>query len=468
MPDIAYLNGNFVDIDSPCIPVEDRGFQLGDGVYEVIRCYEGHPFAADAHLSRLFRSLKEILLDVPWDREALMDIMTQAVRKSGYRDAIIYLQVTRGAAPRVHAFPASPVPTLAMTVREAVPLPPEAFRDGVKVILEPDIRWLRCDIKSIDLLPNVLAKERARRAGAYECVLVRETGPLGGGLPGGGLVTEGASSNVFIVKQGVLLTAPASNLILSGITRGIVLELARQNGIPVIEAWFTRDDLLRADEIFLTGTTAEVLPVTRIGDTLVAGGKRGPVTEMLHRIFEQYRANNMCRKQGGGIPVKIGVLSDTHIPVRAKEIPREILEAFSGADLIIHAGDIVSFEVLEELARLAPVEAVSGNMDPPEIREKLPSSKTIEVAGKTIAIMHGHGSPEETVRTAETGFPGADCVVFGHTHRPYTGYKGKTLILNPGSCVDSPWTDRPSYAILYMDDGDPTSDMEARIFYLRD
>lgn len=166
--------------------------------------------------------------------------------------------------------------------------------------------------------------------------------------------------------------------------------------------------------------------------------------------------------------MKIGVISDTHIPVRAKEIPREVLEAFSDADLIIHAGDIVSFEVLNELAKLAPVEAVSGNMDPAEIKEQLPPTKTVQVGNKKIVVMHGQGSPEETVRMAETGFPGADCVVFGHTHRPYTGYKGRTLILNPGSCVDSPWTDRPSYAMLYLNDGDPTADLEARIFYLKE
>ncbi|GAJ19896.1 unnamed protein product, partial [marine sediment metagenome] len=135
--------------------------------------------------------------------------------------------------------------------------------------------------------------------------------------------------------------------------------------------------------------------------------------------------------------------------------------------LIIHAGDLTQLEVLDQLATIAPVEAVYGNMDPPEVREKLTPTREIKLKGKAIAIMHGDGSPEETMRLAENSFPGADCVIFGHTHRAYTGYKGKTLLLNPGSCVESPWTERPSYAILYLDDNDATADIEARIFYLK-
>lgn len=275
MPEIAYVEGAFMDLSEARVSVEDRGFQFGDGIYEVVRCYRGTPFALEEHLARLERSAFGIELSLPEDAHRLAELAVEALRRSGIEEAVLYMQVTRGWAPRNHAFPETVNPALVITVRPARPAPPDRATLGAEVITVPDERWLRCDIKSTDLLPNVIAKQKAKRAGALEAIMIRD----------GVHVTEGASANVFAVKDGAVHTAPEGPRILSGITRSIVLQLARGNGIPVVEGFFAPAFLAGADEVFITSTTMEVVPCVKIDGRPVADGKPGPVTRALASAY---------------------------------------------------------------------------------------------------------------------------------------------------------------------------------------
>ena len=277
MPDIGFVNGRFMPLEEATVPVEDRGFQFGDGVYEVIRTYHGKPFQLDAHLIRFERSAGAIDLPLPWILQQWAAHVQEGVRRSGYAESKVYLQLTRGAAPRDHAFPASVKPTAVMTVRELKPMDPTRQAAGVAVMTMDDWRWGRCDIKSVNLLPNVMARQKAAQAGAFEAIFVRH-----------GQVTEGAVSNVMIVKAGRVLTAPGGEQILSGVTRTLVLELARKEGLPVEERFVSREELLHADEVFLTSTTIEVLPVIRVDGGPVGSGKPGPVTQKLQAAFRRF------------------------------------------------------------------------------------------------------------------------------------------------------------------------------------
>ncbi|MGH7260715.1 MAG: D-amino-acid transaminase [Nitrospiraceae bacterium] len=277
MPDIGFVNGRFMPLDEATVSVEDRGFQFGDGIYEVIRTYHGQLFQLDAHLARLERSAKAIELPLPWNSQQWATHVREGITRSGYAESKVYLQLTRGAAPRDHVFPVSMKPTAVMTVREMKPMDPTLQASGVAVMTMDDWRWGRCDIKSVNLLPNVMARQKAKQAGAFEAVFVHR-----------GQVTEGAVSNVMVVKAGRVLTAPESERILSGVTRTIVLELARKEGLPVEERFVTLDDFLRADEIFLTGTTVEVLPVIRVDGKSVGTGKPGPVTLKVQAAFQRF------------------------------------------------------------------------------------------------------------------------------------------------------------------------------------
>ncbi len=262
------------------VSVEDRGFQFGDGIYEVIRTYHGQPFQLDAHLVRLERSARAIELPLPWNLKQWAAHVRDGIKRSGYAESKVYLQLTRGAAPRDHVFPASAKPTAVMTVREMRPMDPTLQASGVAVMTMDDWRWGRCDIKSVNLLPNILARQKAKQAGAFEAVFIRN-----------GQVTEGAVSNVMIVKASSVVTAQEGEQILSGVTRTIMLELARKEGLPVEERFATKDELLHADEIFLTGTTVEVLPVVQVdGQAIGAGGsgKPGPVTQRLQAAFRRF------------------------------------------------------------------------------------------------------------------------------------------------------------------------------------
>lgn len=274
MPDIGFLNGRFMPLEQTLVSVEDRGFQFGDGVYEVIRTYQGIPFQLEAHLARLERSAKAIGLAMPYQARDWRGFVAEGIKQGGYEDSKVYIQVTRGVAPRDHAFPVAATPTAIMTVRAMKPLDATLRATGVGVITLEDPRWGRCDIKSVNLLPNVMAKQRAKEAGVFEAIFVRD-----------GLVTEGAVSNVMVVRAGVLLTAPEGERILSGVTRALVLDLARKEGLAVEERSVSRDDMQTADELLLTGTTVEVLPVVRVDGKPIGTGQPGPVTQRLYARF---------------------------------------------------------------------------------------------------------------------------------------------------------------------------------------
>jgi len=271
MPELAYVNGQFMPLAQATVPVEDRGFQFADSVYEVLRTYGGQPFALDEHLARLRRSLAAIALDYP--TEGLRGIIAEAVRRAAFPEAVIYLQITRGVAPRHRAIPAQVRPTLVLTVRALVPHP-EWQEHGIRVITVPDNRWGRCDIKSVGLLANVLAHQAARNAGAHDAIFVEADGT----------VNESTAGNVFIVRAGQLLTPPKSHRILAGITRDKFLAIT-----PVTETRITAADLLGADEVFLTATTVEVVPVVMVNGKPIGSGTPGPVTrrslELFHKNF---------------------------------------------------------------------------------------------------------------------------------------------------------------------------------------
>lgn len=274
---IAYLDGVFMPIENAKVSIEDRGFQFSDGVYEVIKTYDGIPFACDAHLDRLERSLRLLDLPLPGNRRELEGLIDEAIRRTGLQDAVVYIQITRGHAPRKHDFPDNVKPTMVLTVRRARPIPEKLYEDGVSVIITRDERWLRCDIKSICLLPNVLAKEKANRAGAFEAILVRDDGR----------VTEGTTCNVFIVKSGKLHTAPEGNWILSGVTRAVVLRLARREGMTIVEDFFSPQVLMSADEVFITNTSIEVMPVVTVDGQPIGNGIPGEVTRHLAKLFKE-------------------------------------------------------------------------------------------------------------------------------------------------------------------------------------
>lgn len=274
---IVFLNGQFVPTAEARISPDDRGFLFADGVYEVVRVYGGRLFEAQAHWNRLARSLRELRLTGA-EQIDFGKVSEELIARNdlGTADAIVYLQITRGAAPRKHAFPSPAVPPTVYGYAAPYEVPRQPLAQGVKAIVVPDIRWTRCDIKTVSLLPNVLANQQAHEAGAVEAVLVRD-----------GAVTEGSHSNFAAVFDGVLVTAPLSNYILGGITRGVVLGLCRKLGIPVREFPILEQELPQAEEMMLLGTTTEVLPVVQLGDRPVGGGRPGPVTLKLQQAFRE-------------------------------------------------------------------------------------------------------------------------------------------------------------------------------------
>jgi len=274
VPETAFLNGRFLPLAEATVSIEDRGFQFGDGVYEVIRTYSGRPFKLDAHLARLDRSAQAIDLRQPYPFERWVEYVTEGLRLGDFPETKIYVQITRGAAPRDHAYAPDLQPTVLMTFRELQPLNATFPSTGVAAMTMKDIRWGRCDIKSINLLANVLARQQAKKRGVFESILVRD-----------GQVTEGAVSNVFIVQDGKLITAPEGGWILSGVTRQVVLDLARHEGLTVQERYCSEQELLGATEVFLTGTTVEVLGVVHIDGKQIGTGQPGPLTRSLAKRF---------------------------------------------------------------------------------------------------------------------------------------------------------------------------------------
>lgn len=274
---VAYLSGEFLPLAEAKVHVEDRGYQFGDGVYEVIRFYAGKDFGLAEHLQRLGRSASGAAIALPWSEPELAALAREVVARNGDMDCGLYIQVTRGVAPRNHVFAAGLAPALVMY---PLPISPELGakqRDGIGIVTVPDDRWGRCWIKSIDLLPNILAKHAARQAGAGEAVFV----------DGQGRVTEGASTNAFIVQGGRLRTAPATANILNGVTRVKVLALAPKVGLQVVAELFTEADLVAADEAFMTSTTLEVLPVVKVNGAPVRDGRPGTFTRKLQAAYRQ-------------------------------------------------------------------------------------------------------------------------------------------------------------------------------------
>jgi D-alanine transaminase len=275
MPEIAYVNGEFLPLERATVHVEDRGFQFADGVYEVVRTYGGKPFATDEHLARLARSLDAIEMKNPLSVEKGKSIIEEGIHRSGFAEAIVYLQITRGYARRHRGMPKDVTPTIVMTVRELGSPPTKIRETGIAVVTLPEFRWARCDIKSIALLPSVLAYQAARKAGANDAIFVDEADT----------VNEATAGNVFVVTDGRLRTPPRSTRILPGVTRDKLLEAARAAGIETAEERLTKSELLSAQEVFLSSTTAEVTPVATVDGKQIGNGKPGPVST---RVFEQF------------------------------------------------------------------------------------------------------------------------------------------------------------------------------------
>ena len=276
MGEIAFVNGRFMPLDEAVVPIEDRGFQFADGVYEVIATYGGEPFALKPHFDRLERSLAALSLSLDINAYGLEALMREGLEYAGFDETLVYIQITRGVAPRHHEFPTTSVdPTVVMTFKRLYRIPQAHYERGIAVISTPDERWQRCDIKTIALLPNVLAKQQARTAGAFEALLV----------DGQGRVTEGSSTSVFCVVDGTVYTAPEGSHILPSITRGQLLELARELGLPVVEDFQTLEEFKTADEVFIAGTTTEAMPVVRIDDAVIGAGVPAPITLKLREAF---------------------------------------------------------------------------------------------------------------------------------------------------------------------------------------
>jgi len=274
MQEVAYLNGRFCRLEDATVSIEDRGFQFADGVYEVLVAHHGQPFRLAEHMTRLERSLGG--LDLAFDPHAygLERVIHEGIDRSGFDHTLVYIQITRGAAPRAHVCGDDLVPTVVVTFKPLAPVPQERRERGVAVKTVEEVRWSRCYIKSIALLPNVLEKNRAAREGFFDALFVTADGH----------VRESCSANVFVVKNGVARTPRADEHILHGVTRGYLLECAAQAGIPAEETLLTRAQLFNADEVFLSATTFNVMPVTRLDDHPIGDGKVGPITR---RLYEQ-------------------------------------------------------------------------------------------------------------------------------------------------------------------------------------
>ncbi len=267
------VNDQILERESFSVDIEDRGYQFGDGVYEVVRIYNGKFFTLEEHLNRLESSAEKIKMRLPVSITSLKASVSQLIQLEGIQDGIIYIQVSRGFAKRVHSFPAQ-AQSLLVAYASPFARPVEYLKNGVATVLSEDIRWLRCDIKSINLLANVLAKETARESNAYEAILHR-----------GETITEGSSTNIWIVANGKLITHPVSNLILNGITRQVVIQLAKELNFEVVEQEFTITDLIHADEVFLSSTTSEVMPITQVDQHIIGDGNPGPITTKLQAAF---------------------------------------------------------------------------------------------------------------------------------------------------------------------------------------
>jgi D-alanine transaminase len=281
MSRIAYVNGRYLPQCDASVNIEDRGYQFGDGIYEVVHLHAGRFIDEDRHLDRLERSLREIRLTMPMAREALRLVLREVARRNRVTEGLLYMQVTRGVSRRDHAFPRRPVPpALVVTIKRIPPYPASVETWGGAAITQPDLRWARCDIKSVNLLPNCLARQAAREQGAIEAVLFN---------PATGMVTEGAATSFWIVdEQGAIRAPPLDHSILPGCTRAALLDELAEAGIAVDHRPFSLDEMRRAREAFITSATSFVKPILRIDGAPVADGAVGPVVRRLFEIFARH------------------------------------------------------------------------------------------------------------------------------------------------------------------------------------
>lgn len=269
------FNGQIMDRSVVHIDVEDRGYQFGDGVYEVFRVYNGRLFAAELHLNRLMESAQLLSINIPYSVKELQVQFEELIARDQLEFGTVYMQVTRGVSIRNHAFPIDEVEPVLIAYTKGLPYGGEE-KSGICAITTEDIRWLRCNIKSLNLLGNIFAKQQAVEAGCEEAIQHRD-----------GRVTEGSSSNVAIIVDGILKTHPANHLILNGITRQVVLHLCKANGIPYMEEAFTMEEMLAADEVFYTSTGVEVTPIVKINNQMIANGEIGPITRKLQALYRE-------------------------------------------------------------------------------------------------------------------------------------------------------------------------------------
>lgn len=278
MPQTVYLNGKFLPIEEAYIPVLDRGFIFGDGIYEMIPVYSRHPFRLKEHIRRLENSLAALRLDNPYSREAWESLLLALIEKNEAEDQSLYLQVTRGPAPRDHAFPKVSVPTVFMMSNPLVVATGSQVESGIAAISARDIRWDRCDIKAISLLPNVLLKQMAVDAGAAETVIFRD-----------GILTEGTASNIFAVERDTLLAPPKDQHMLPGITYDLILELAEANAIPIEIGYFDEARIRAADELWISSSTREVLAIVTLDGKPIGNGKPGPMFQRMYQLYQDYK-----------------------------------------------------------------------------------------------------------------------------------------------------------------------------------
>jgi D-alanine transaminase len=287
MPDLAYLNGEYLPLAQARIPVLDRGFIFGDGVYEVVPVYGRQLFRLAHHLGRLQGSLDGIRLANPHTADEWAALIAPIVAQADWDDQGLYIQVTRGPAPRDQAFPKTVRPTVLIM---AMPLPSpsaESVAHGVAAITAPDNRWQRCNLKTTSLVANVLLRQLSADADCAETILIRD-----------GLLTEGSASSVFVVSGGLLVAPPPSDLVLPGVTYDVVLELARQENVALEIRPITEAELRRADEIWLTSSTKEITAVTRLDGAPVGGGEPGPLFRRLHAAYQAYKQHVMRGRRG--------------------------------------------------------------------------------------------------------------------------------------------------------------------------
>ena len=280
----VYLNGEFMPMSQARVPVLDRGFIFGDGIYDVVPAYQGVPFRWEQHLARLKRSLGKVRIDNPMDDAGWTRVVTGLLSRHAWRDQFVYLHVTRGVAKRDHMFPAAMAPTVFAMSSEFKPVSRQAIERGVTAITLPDERWLHCDIKSISLLGNVLARQAAADAGALECLMFRD-----------GFLTEGSSSNIWVVIDGRLFAPPRNTLILEGIRYGLLEELAGAQAVPFDIRRISREEVLRADELMATSATKEILPITTLDGKPVGNATPGPVYRKLFDAYQDAKARSVSQ-----------------------------------------------------------------------------------------------------------------------------------------------------------------------------